>query len=190
MIFVMDESSRIGASNFELLKQFAIDITDEFEIGPDRTQVGWINFNSRARVAFNLSSYQDKVSLHNAIRAVSYSGGGTNISEGLLALYNYGFVESAGARNNFTIPEVAIVVVGSQSSIGPVISAAQILRENRNINVFVVGVGDTFSISLLDAVASAGIVTDNLNHVYLLSGFIAETFQTLRKTIRARTCFG
>ena len=188
MIFVMDESGSIRAENFELMKQFAINVTDRFEIGPNHAQVGWINFNGMARVVFNLNTYEDKASLHDAIRAVTYSGGGTDIGAGLLALHDYGFLESAGARNTFDIPEVAIVVTDGQSDLGPIESAAQLLRDNRNVNVFVVGVGSGVRIEQLNAVASAGIATDNINHVYQLSGF--QEFDVIEETIRARTCFG
>jgi len=34
MVFVMDVSGSVTAPNYELMKQLAIDITDEFEIGP------------------------------------------------------------------------------------------------------------------------------------------------------------
>ena len=127
MIFVMDESGSIDPYNFELMKNLTIDITNEFVIGPERTQVGWINFDCDATVIFNLSSYQTKSSLHSAIRAIPYNGGGTDIGAGLLALHNHGFVPSAGARNSFDIPEVAIVVTDGQSPIGSIQEAAALL---------------------------------------------------------------
>ena len=64
MIFLMDESGSIEYFNFELMKELAINITREFAIGPNRTQVGWISFNRYARVVFNLTTYQNKTSLH------------------------------------------------------------------------------------------------------------------------------
>ena len=37
--FVIDSSSSIGLDNFETVKQFAVKIIQEFNVGPDRTQV-------------------------------------------------------------------------------------------------------------------------------------------------------
>ena len=37
--FVIDSSSSIGGDNFEIVKQFAVKIIQEFNVGPDRTQV-------------------------------------------------------------------------------------------------------------------------------------------------------
>lgn len=72
LIFVMDESSSIGKNNFDKMKQFAINITDRFMISPNGTQVGWINFDHESRVIFNLSTYENKSSLHGAIREIDY----------------------------------------------------------------------------------------------------------------------
>ena len=189
MIFVMDESGSIGSDNFELMKQLAIDITDGFEIGPSNTQVGWINFNDFARVIFNLNTYPTKALLHAAIRNVRYSSGGTRIGAGLSALHYSGFVASAGARNSYAIPEVAIVVTDGRSNIQAIEAAATLLRENRNINVFAIGVGSGISIPQLEAVALAGI-TNDASHVYTIGGFNEAEFSILQETIRARACFG
>ena len=186
---MMDESGSIGPNSFEQMRQLAINITDHFEIGPNDTQVGWINFDHTVTVIFNLSTYQDKMSLHDAIRAVPYSAGGTNIAAGLLALLTDGFTMSAGARNSFAIPEVAIVVTDGESGLRPIQQAATLIRESRNINVFVVGIGSGVNRDQLNAAAAAGIAID-VSHVYLLSGFIEHELNILQETIRARACFG
>ena len=189
MIFVMDESGSIRPENFERMKNLAIDIVDAFEIGPDRTQVGWINFDGAARVVFNLNTYQNKTSLQEGIRGVGYSGGGTDIGAGLLALHNQGFIPSAGARNTFDVPEVAIVVTDGQSPIIGIRRAANLLRNSRNVDVFVVGVGGGTRIAQLNAVAEAGIASDISRNIFTLEGFNKEELARLRETLRARACF-
>ena len=186
MIFVMDESGSIGAANFELLKNLAIDIIEKFEIGPNHTQVGWINFNHNARVVFNLNTYQDMVSLQAGIRAVTYSGGLTNISTGLLALNG---MLSTGGRSIFDIPEVAIVVIHSQSDIVPIRNAAALLHRERNVEVFVIGVGSRIVLQQLNAVAEAGIASDISRNIFTLEGFNEEELVRLQETLRARACF-
>ena len=197
MVFVMDESGSIGHSNFELMKELAINITREFAIGPDRTQVGWINFNNYARAVFNLNTYQNKTSLEEGIRAVVYRGGGTDIGAGLLALHDQGFIPSAGARNTFDVPEVAIVVTDGQSEIQAIRDAATLLRNNRSVDVFVVGIGAGIQREQLEAVAEAGIASNISHNIFTLVGFNEEELDRLQKllrerlqgTLRARTCF-
>ncbi|CAI8020539.1 von Willebrand factor A domain-containing protein 2 [Geodia barretti] len=186
MVFVMDESGSVGASNFEKMKQLAIDITESFEIGPDRTQVAWISFASYARVVFNLTDYSTKDTLHDAIRGITYGGGGTAIGRALETLRTEGFV---GGRNNFDTPEVAIVVTYGQTNAGiDTSTAADNLRRDRNVNVFAVGVGTGVDTAELAIIASAGIESTQ-DRTQLIDGFIDNQLNILQQLIRARTCF-
>ena len=189
MIFVMDESGSIGRDNFEVMKQLAIDITDEFEIGPDRTRVGWFNFNSNARVLFNLNLYTDKVSLHQAIRNVDYSSGATNIASGLQALLDSGFIPSAGAREDFSSPDVAIIVTDGRSDIDDIREAAARLREQRTVDVYVVGVGTGIEEAQLLAVAEAGIASDPSRNIFTVPNFELVGLKRLQDALKARACF-
>ena len=192
MIFVMDESGSIGPENFEKMKQLAIDITDHFMIGPDQTQVGWISFDDTARVVFNLNAHTTKTSLHAGIDVVQYLAGDTSIAAGLHTLLYDGFVESAGYRPSFDVPEVAIVVTNGRSnrneSYTPVI--AERLREERNIDMFVVGVTDAVNDAELETVASAGIAVDISRNIFHITGFNDEELNALAEVLRAQTCFG
>ena len=183
MVFVMDESGSVGSDNYEMMRQFAIDITDSFEIGPERTRVAWISFATGARVIFNLDSYTDKATLHTAIQDAPYSRGSTNTGAGL-SLLNGIF----SPRQTFDVPKVAIVVTDGQSNRGDLNGAVAALR--KDINIFVIGVTDNINIDELELIASAGVTTDNFDHVYTITGFIEEELETLQKTIRARACFG
>ena len=195
MIFVMDESRSIGSNNYETMKQLAIDITDSFVIGPDRTQVGWINFSDRARNVFNLNAYQDKSSLHDAIHDVNYNGfRGTNIGTAVCALVDYGFIESAGYRESFDVPSVAILLTDGKSNTGSktIPDAATQVRASRNVNVFVIGVGDDVDDAQIKQVARAGITDDKIidRNIFHISGFNDFELVRIQRTIRARICFG
>ena len=187
MVFVMDESGSVNSSNFEKMKQLAIDITDSFEIGPDRTRVSWISFATFARVVFNLTAYSTKETLHNAIRGIAYGGGYTAIGRGLETLHTEGF---DGGRDSFDTPEVAIVVTDGRTNrgISTSIAAANLHRE-RNVNVFAVGVGTGVNTTELAIIASAGI-ENTQDHTQHIDGFIDKQLDTLQQLIRARTCFG
>ena len=188
MVFVMDESGSVGEVDFEKMKRLAIDITDSFEIGPDRTRVAWISFATFARVVFNLNSYSTKETLHNAIRGITYGNGGTEIGRALETLRTEGFV---GGRDSFDTPEVAIVVtdgVSGRDGINTSTAAAN-LRSERNVNVFAVGVGAGVNTAELAIIASAGI-ENTQDHTQHIDDFIDNQLNTLQQLIKARTCFG
>lgn len=184
-MFVMDVSGSVGSDNFELMKQLAIDITDEFEIGPERTQVGWINFNHGAWVVFDHNAYTDKISLHQAIRNVVYAGGGTNIGAALLELHNNGFTS---ARSDLDIPHVAIVVTDGQSSPEPIRMAAMLIKQESRVDMYAVGIGGFDNTQLL-AIAEAGIASEPERNVFTLPNFETEGLQQLQEALRARACF-
>lgn len=186
MIFVMDESGSIELQNFERMKNLALDIVDAFEIGPNDTRVGWINFNQAARIVFNLDTYQTNNSLKNGIRAIQYRSGGTNISIGLLALLDS---LSAYGRSKFDIPELAIVVTDGQSEIIHIQNAAAQIHMERNVDVFAIGVGNGIQFDQLYAVASAGIATDTSQNVFILEDFSTDELDHLQETLKRRACF-
>lgn len=186
MVFVMDESGSIGVHNFGRMKNLALNIVDAFEIGPNDTRVGWINFNQAARIVFNLDTYQTKNSLKDGISAIEYRNGGTNISVGLLALLDS---LSAYGRNAFDIPEIAIVVTDGQSEITHIQNAAALIHMDRNVDVFAVGVGTGIQFNQLYAVASAGIAIDTSQNVFRLKDFSIDELDHLQETLKRRACF-
>ena len=186
MVFVMDESGSIGVPHFERMKQLAIDVTSSFEIAPDRTRVGWVSFNGTAWVVFGLTDYENEQDLHNSINGITFSGGFTAIGEGLNVLRLYGF---EGARDRFDIAEVAIVVTDGRTNRGVNTSyAAELLRADRDVNVFAVGIGSGVNDVELNTVASAGIQNDPTQNVYHINDF--EKLTNLQQIISSKTCSG
>ena len=184
MVFVMDVSGSVTAPNFELMKQLAINITDEFEIGPDRTRVGWINFHTRAWVVFDLNAHTDKISLHQAIRNIAYTGGFTDIGAALLELYNNGFTS---ARSDLDIPHVAIVVTDGRSTQGSIEDAARLIREQRRVDVYAVGIRGFVYEQLLE-IAKAGTAENSTRNVFTLPDFDVDGLNQLQAALKARAC--
>jgi len=46
VIFVIDGSGTLGASNYSRIKQFVTDTVLSFDIGPNKTRIGMITFRS------------------------------------------------------------------------------------------------------------------------------------------------
>ena len=185
MVFVMDVSGSIGGKDFTEMKRWAKRITNNFVIGPERTRVGWISFNHQAWVAFRLDRFLNRESVQWEIDHIPYDTGYTAIGRALETLRLGGF---DGGRNSFDVPEVAIVVTDGYTNWGIKTNiAAERLRRGRNVNVFVVGVGDKVNTTELALVAGAGI-EDTQDHMYHIRNF--DQLGTLQRRISARACFG
>ena len=185
LYFVLDRSGSVGSNNYELMKTFAYDIVNGFDIGPDDTQVGIISYSSNARFDFHLNTYQNKASLLNAINSVSYTGGLTNTAAALNLLHSQGYTSSNGGRpTSQAIPRVAVVVTdGFSNSFTPTVTAANDVH-NAGIETFAVGVGLNVNNNELNAIAS------DPSFVSLLSGFDPSQFENVQRVISSEACIG
>lgn len=79
LIFVLDSSGSVGASNFQNVRDFVANLVGQLEIGPDSTRVGLINFGSSATVEFSLNTHQGSSSLLQAIAVVPFKIGRAHV---------------------------------------------------------------------------------------------------------------
>ena len=181
--FVLDESTSVGFSNYQLMKQFVYDTVNEFDIGPDDTQVGVISFSSSPTPRFYLNTFHDKAALLTAIDNLPYNSGGTNTADALDLLRQQGYTSTNGGRPlSQAVPRIAVVITDGQSNNpGATVSAATSVHDE-GITVFSVGVGSGFNNDELIAIAS------NPSFVSTLSGFDTSQFEALQTTISNEAC--
>ena len=181
--FVLDESGSVGSFNYQLMKQFVYDTVNEFDIGPDDTQVGVISYSSSARVQFYLNNYHDKATLLAAINALPFYGGGTNTAAAIDLLYTDGFTSTNGARSQSqAIPRVAVVITASQSANHTATARSAENAQNEGIILFSVGVGNNVNTNELEDIAS------DPSYVSILTGFDTSQFNALQTTIVNEAC--
>ncbi len=194
LAFVFDSSGSVGRTNFELERQFAIQVTNTFNIGPEQTRIANIAYSGFARVSFFLDTFANRSTVTDALRQVEYfnievppgSRRGTNTADALTRLRNEVFTEERGAREGrFGIPRVAVVITDGRSNVNQseTIPSAQRLH-NDSVIVFGVGVGRRINMNELQAIASAP------QYMVLLNSFNAIEFATLQRTISAEACIG
>jgi receptor-type tyrosine-protein phosphatase Q len=181
--FLMDESGSVGASNYGLMKQFVNDTVNEFDIGPDDTQVGVISYSSSAVGQFYLNTYHEKSSLLTAINYLPYSGGNTNTAAAIDLLHQSGFTSTNGGRpESQAIPRVGVVITdGYSSSYSATVAAAQSAHDN-GITLFAIGIGSNVNSDELDAIAS------DPSYVSTITGFDSSQFDALQTTITNEAC--
>ena len=85
---MLDESGSVGYSNYEQMKHFVHNTVNEFDIGPDDTQVGLISYSSSVRLQFYLNTYHNKTNLIAAIDNLTFSSGGTDTGEAIDPIIN------------------------------------------------------------------------------------------------------
>ena len=181
--FVMDESGSVGAFNYQLMKQFVYNTVNEFDIGPDDTQVGVISYSSYATPRIYLNSYHDKSSLLAAINNLPFNSGGTNTAAAIELLRISGFTSTNGGRpQSQAVPRVGVVITdGHSQSYTATVAAAQSAHDE-GITLFSIGIGSNVDSNELDAIAS------DPSYVSTITGFDTTQFAALQTTITNEAC--
>ncbi|XP_078580606.1 uncharacterized protein LOC144864418 isoform X3 [Branchiostoma floridae x Branchiostoma japonicum] len=153
LALLLDGSGSVGADNFNLVKQFAKRLVDNFEISQTDTKVGVVQYSSSSNVEFYLNAFSTKQAVLDAIDAVTYQQGGTNTGAAITFTMQEIFASANGARANY--PDVLIVVTDGESSDD--VAAPALIARNVGTLIYAVGVGNGVNqATLLQIAGNAG----------------------------------
>ncbi|XP_078680705.1 uncharacterized protein LOC144915827 isoform X2 [Branchiostoma floridae x Branchiostoma belcheri] len=188
LAFVMDGSASVGPLEFEKSKKFVRDVVDGFEVGPEQTRVGVVQFAWMVQAEFHLGDYLDGTDLRNAIARIRYMDGpGTEIGKALVFTKRRLFSELYGARPETQgVPRVVILITDGRSSPESQISvwtAAQELH-SAGVVVYAVGVGTAVDEAELETAAS------DSSKVYHVRDFDSLMMLSLQDSIHQSVCLG
>ena len=183
VVFVIDTSSSIGFSRFQLVRELTENITTILKVNSPESLVGLITFDNFARFEFGISTHTDLSTLLPAInpRLPYYGGFSTNTASALNLLLlggrEGGFL---GLRNETS--NVAIVITdGFSSSFSSLQSAANSLHAANIFDVYAVGIGSN-SFSELQLIAS------DPSFVFSTSFLNSFTAQQLEEDVVEQLC--
>uniref|UniRef100_A0A8C2X8M0 Sushi, von Willebrand factor type A, EGF and pentraxin domain-containing protein 1 n=1 Tax=Cyclopterus lumpus TaxID=8103 RepID=A0A8C2X8M0_CYCLU len=140
LVFLVDESSSVGANNFLSELRFVRKMLSDFPVAPEDTRVALVTFSSKTHVVTRVDhisapkSHQHKCSLFNQeIPAINYRGGGT---------YTKGAFQRAAqilrhSRANAT--RAIFLITDGYSNGGDPRPVAAALRE-RSVEIFTLGI--------------------------------------------------
>jgi len=84
IVFVIDGSGSIGPKRFELMKNWVIEVANDFNIGDQQTRIGVVHYNKKALIEFGLQRHQTNIEVTEAISKISHKGGKTYTGNALL----------------------------------------------------------------------------------------------------------
>ncbi|KAM6146566.1 uncharacterized protein FYN12_014259 [Phoenicopterus ruber ruber] len=161
--FLVDESSSIGQSNFNKVKDFLFRIISYFpKIGPEGTQVAVAQYSEEPRAAFYFNQHRDRNSALKAIKGLRYTGGNTKTGRGIAYMLKELFQSSRGMRPDF--PHMMVLVTDGQSQ-DDVLPPARVAHA---LGIRIIAVG----VSGADPVELNGILLQqNLQNFFYVSTF-------------------
>ncbi|KAM8909698.1 uncharacterized protein col7a1l [Spinachia spinachia] len=139
IVFLVDESSSIGANNFIKMKDFIFRVATYFpSIGPQGTQIAVVHYSDEPRIEFCLSDFKDRNSVLKALRALRYGGGNTRTGKGISYVLQELFQESLGMRQDVAHILVLITDGRAQDDVLPPSRIARAL----GVSVLAIGVSN------------------------------------------------
>ncbi|XP_071063223.1 collagen alpha-3(VI) chain-like [Pseudochaenichthys georgianus] len=113
IVFLVDGSTYIGSSNFPFMRDFIINVVNQLDIGPERVQIGLLQFADHPKMEFYLNSHSDRQEIVDKISQLRLSGGSV-LNTG--AAMNYAldnmFRVSTGSRRKQGVQQVLVLITG------------------------------------------------------------------------------
>uniref|UniRef100_A0A8C5F2M9 VWFA domain-containing protein n=1 Tax=Gopherus evgoodei TaxID=1825980 RepID=A0A8C5F2M9_9SAUR len=152
IVFLVDESSRIGIRNFQLTRTFLLKIVNALDIGPNNIRVGLVSYSDEPRLEFTLDTFEDKSDILDYLKILPYRGGRTYTGAAIDFLRKKVFTQEAGSRKNQGVQQLAVVITDGQS-FDDFVEPASKLRHH-GVAVYAVGTKNTSESSQLVKIAS------------------------------------
>lgn len=153
IIFALDSSASVGASNFDKQLQFVSKIIQNQRVGPDHVQCSLLTFSSTVRNHFCLDSYKDKESILKDVMRTGYHYGKTFTGEALRYIRKHSLLPSNGARSECQ-KLVIVLTDGASTNKSVTLYEADRLKKIPDVKVIAIGVGKNVNKEELKAIAS------------------------------------
>ncbi|XP_077400123.1 uncharacterized protein col7a1l isoform X2 [Vanacampus margaritifer] len=138
-VFLVDESSSIGANNFGKMKDFIFRVVSYFPvIGPEGAQIAVVHFSDEPRIEFRLNDHKDRNSVLRALTGLRYGGGNTKTGKGISYVLQEMFQDSLGMRQDVAHVLVLITDGRAQDNVEPPSKIARAL----GVSILAVGVAN------------------------------------------------
>ncbi|XP_078084797.1 collagen alpha-3(VI) chain-like isoform X2 [Mustelus asterias] len=148
LIFLIDGSVNVGSGNFQYIRDFIVNFIDNLEIGPDRIQIGVVQYSDEPNTEFYFNTYSTKTEVLDAVKQLQQKGGDEiNTGEAVQFVFDNHFVAAAGSRVSEGVPQAVIMITSSESSDD--INQAELLLKQGSIYSFSIGGRDANSNELV-----------------------------------------
>lgn len=152
LVLLIDGSENIGADDFPLVRDLAVQVIEGLAVGKDAIRVAVVLYADNPETQFYLNSHDSKEKILTAIQGIQYPGGPeANLGAALEEVTESLLGPDAGGRGEEGVPQVLMVISAGQSSDD--ISQGERALKQASVYTFGLAVGD-FDTAQLEAVAT------------------------------------
>nr|XP_019581595.1 PREDICTED: collagen alpha-5(VI) chain [Rhinolophus sinicus] len=138
LYFLIDGSTSIQIKEFEQIKEFMLAVIDMFTIGPDKVQVGAVQYSHKKKVEFDIHIYTNDVELRKAVLNLKQLNG--NTYTGAALDFMLPIIRAGRKRRSSEVPCHLIVLTDGWSH-DDVLEPAERLRAEQ-ITIHAIGIGE------------------------------------------------
>ncbi|XP_025769421.1 collagen alpha-5(VI) chain [Puma concolor] len=136
--FLIDGSTSINRTGFEQMKEFILAVTEMFSIGPDKVQVGAVQYSDKIKVEFHINDNSNNVDLRKAVLNIKQLNGNTDTGKALDFMLQ--IIKEGKKRRTSRVPNYLIVLTDGKSR-DEVLKPAERLRAEQ-VTIHAVGIGE------------------------------------------------
>ncbi|XP_042328923.1 LOW QUALITY PROTEIN: collagen alpha-6(VI) chain-like [Sceloporus undulatus] len=139
IVFVIDSSGSIGEHNYNIMKDFLIDIVNKSDVGKDRVQFGAVKYSDHPQTLFYLNTHGNKSAIIEAIEKDTLLGETTYTAEALRHSEDL-FTVTHGSRKHKGVPQLLMVIADGESHDRDKLDAVSTRIRNDGITIYAIGI--------------------------------------------------
>ncbi|KAI3361009.1 hypothetical protein L3Q82_012904, partial [Scortum barcoo] len=176
IVFIVDESGSIGATNFERVRDFLHSIVSGLDVSLNKVRVGIVTYSSQTTPWVYLNTFSVKSEILQFIKILPYRKGGTKTGAALNFTLKNVFVEENGSRSG--VQQVAVVITDGESQDD--VSGPAITLRRAGVTIYAVGIENANSTQLVQMVSYPP-----HRHIFTVDSFtkLKPLRQVLQKTL-------
>ncbi|XP_076986207.1 collagen alpha-4(VI) chain-like [Tamandua tetradactyla] len=153
LVFLIEEFSRVGQSNFQQVVNFLKSTVNSLTIHPDVVRIALVFYGEEPRLEFSLDTFQNPAQILEHLDKLTYQGRETRTQMGaaLDFLRNKVFIQEKGSRSKHGVQQIAVVLTEGFSQ--DVSRPASLLRR-AGVTIYAVGTQLASQSKVLEKVAS------------------------------------
>nr|XP_060496881.1 collagen alpha-6(VI) chain [Panthera onca] len=154
VVFVIDSSGSIDYDEYNIMKDFMIDLVKKADVGKNQVRFGALKYADDPEVLFYLDNLSTKWEVISVLQNDQPMGGNTYTAEAL-GFSDHMFTEARGSRLHKGVPQVLIVITDGESHDADKLNATAKALRDKGILVLAVGIAGANPVELLAMAGSS-----------------------------------
>ncbi|KAL7371606.1 hypothetical protein ABVT39_001960 [Epinephelus coioides] len=138
IVLLVDGSWSIGRIKFKLIRSFLARLVSVFNIGPDRVQIGLVQYSGDPKTEWHLNAHQTKYSLLMNTCSLPYKGGNTMTGKALDYILHNSFQSNVGMRADSQ--KIAVLITDGKSQDDTLLPSQNL--KDAGIEIYAIGVNN------------------------------------------------